>query len=755
MADGPDGSSVKPTTEQLFRSLFRHMGEGVALHEVVLDSAGRPVNYRILEVNPQYEGFTGLRPDQVVGRLATEAYGTDTPPYLEAFTAVGMGAPPHRFETYFAPLDRYYEISVAPMGRGFFATIFMDVSERKRQERALQEKTAELDRFFSLSIDLLCIAAPDGRFLRVNPAWASVLGWEVEAIEGKRFLDFVHPDDLAATHDALELAAGEPITNFTNRSRGSDGGYRFIEWCSAPAPDGRIYAAARDVTQRIEQERALRASEDRLRRIFELIPSPLALATLDGVIVDCNQALCQLSGYGRDELIGRTGSQIGLWPEPEPEERLATLATEDERQGAELAMRSRDGEIHTLVVASRRLDIDGRPFLIFAAQDLSEKRALEQQMLHAQKLESLGILAGGIAHDFNNLLTGILGSADLASRELPPLSPVRKGLDDVGTAARRAAELCRQLLAYSGKGRFLVQPLDLAALVREMGHLLSVSTSKKAALRYQFAPALPAIEADPTQVRQVVMNLIVNASEAMGENGGAIDIVTGIAHCDAALLRDCYSASGIQPGEFVFLEVSDTGSGMDGATLARIFDPFFTTKFTGRGLGLAAVLGIMRGHRGAIQVRSTPGLGTTFRLFFPPSANRPAAAVAAPQAERAAGHGLVLVVDDEAAVRKAASGMLEQAGFTVTTAANGKEAVALFEQDKERIVLVVLDLTMPELDGSACFRALRSLKPDVKVLLTSGYDEQDAVHAFSGGLAGFLQKPFTFDELLAKVRAAL
>jgi two-component system cell cycle sensor histidine kinase/response regulator CckA len=757
MADGPDGSSVKPTTEQLFRSLFRHMGEGVALHEVVLDSAGRPANYRILEVNPQYEGFTGLRPDQVVGRLATEAYGTDTPPYLEAFTSVGMGAPPHRFETYFPPLDRYYEISVAPMGRGFFATIFMDVSERKRQERALQEKTDELDRFFSLSIDMLCIAAVDGRFLRVNAAWASVLGWKVEALEGKRFLDFVHPDDLAATHTALALAAGKPITNFTNRYRGGDGDYRFIEWCSAPAPDGRIYAAARDVTQRMEQERALRASEDRLRRIFELIPSPLALATLDGVIIDCNQALCQLSGYRRDELIGSTGSQIGLWPEAEPQERLAALAADDERQGAELTMRSRDGEIHTLLVASRRLDIEGRPTLIFAAQDLSEKRALEQQMLHAQKLESLGILAGGIAHDFNNLLTGILGGADLAARGLSLLSPAREHLADIGTAAKRAAELCRQLLAYSGKGRFLVQPLDLAELVREMGHLLSVSISKKVALHYRVAPAVPAIEADPAQVRQIVMNLIVNASEAIGEKGGAIEVATGMALCDAAFLRDCHPATGIEPGEFVFLEVSDDGSGMDGATLARIFDPFFTTKFTGRGLGLAAVLGIMRGHRGAIHVDSTPGRGTTFRLFFPPSADRPATPVApAPQAEEAAGHGLILLVDDETAVRNAASGMLEEAGFTVLTAANGKEAVAAFERDKERIVLVVLDLTMPELDGSACFRALRSLKPDVKVLLTSGYDEQDAVNAFSGeGLAGFLQKPFTFDELLAKVREAL
>src|SRR5512138_1251482 len=230
MADPREKARAKLESEQLFRSLFLHMGEGVALHEVVLDAAGKATNYRILEVNPQYEAFTGVSPERAVGKLATEAYGTAEPPYLEAFTSVGLGANAHRFETYFPPHDRYYEISVAPMGAGFFATIFMDVSERRRQERALRDKTEELDRFFSLAIDLLCIADVDGRFLRLNSAWARVLGWPVEALQGQSFLDFVHPDDLMATHAALaELAAGKPVINFTNRYRAHNGTYRSIE----------------------------------------------------------------------------------------------------------------------------------------------------------------------------------------------------------------------------------------------------------------------------------------------------------------------------------------------------------------------------------------------------------------------------------------------------------------------------------------------------------------------------------------------
>ena len=759
MVEGTVKTGAKLATEQLFRSLYLHMGEGVALHEVVVDAAGKPINYRILDVNPHFESFTGLAPEKVVGKLATEAYGTPDPPYLEEFTSVGLGGPPHRFETYFPPHDRHYEISVAPMGAGFFATIFMDVSERKRHERALQEKTDELDRFFSLALDLLCIAAVDGRFLRVNTAWASVLGWTVEALEGKLFLDFVHPEDLAATYAALaELSAGKPVINFTNRYRASDGSYRFIEWRSTPAPDGRIYAAARDVTDRIKAEQALRSSEERFRRIFELVPDPLALVSREGTLLDFNEAFCKATGLTREAAIGCNTVGLGLWQDPEQRSTmLGELLRKGEVRGLEVHLQHKDGKPGTALFSARVLELDGQPAIITATQDITEKRALEQQMLHTQKLESLGVLAGGIAHDFNNLLTGILGNADLALRELSPVSPARECLDDIGTAARRAAELCRQLLAYSGKGRFLVQPLDLADLVREMGHLLTVSISKRVVLHYDFAPALPAVEADATQIRQVVMNLIVNASEAMAENSGAISVRSGLAHCDAAYLRECSCADGIQPGDFVFLEVSDTGRGMDRPTLERIFDPFFTTKFTGRGLGLAAVLGIVRGHRGAIRVYSEPGRGTTFKLLFPPVPT-PAARVAtpSPQAKRWTGQGLLLLVDDEAAVRKTGRRMLEHAGFAVMTAVDGRDALAQFEQHQQEIALVILDLTMPELDGEACFRSLRQLQPGVKVLLTSGYNEQDAINAFAGkGLAGFLQKPFTTGELIAKVREIL
>ena len=534
--------------------------------------------------------------------------------------------------------------------------------------------------------------------------------------------------------------------------------YRFVEWRSVPGPEGRIYAAARDVTQRIQHQEALLAGEERLRRVFELIPDPLVLTSEDGTILDCNEASRQLSGYSREELVGQSHLEVGVWSNPDqPRALLETLAKAGEFHEVEFALRRKDGKTRLMLLSARRLEIGGKPAVIFAGRDITEKRAMEQQMLHTQKLESLGVLAGGIAHDFNNLLTGILGNADLALRELSPVAPARENLEDIGTTARRAAELCRQLLAYSGKGRFVVQPVDLAELVREMGHLLAVSISKKATLQYHFADNLPAVEADATQLRQVVMNLIVNASEAIGDGTGVISVNAGSFHCDANYLRGCYCGPGTQPGDFVFLEVSDTGHGMDRGTIEKIFDPFFTTKFTGRGLGLAAVLGIVRGHRGAIRVYSEPGRGTAFKLLFPASADqaqRPDRSQPEPPAWR--GEGLILLVDDEEAVRKVGRRMLERAGFTVITATDGRDAVDQFERNQDRVRLVVLDLTMPKLDGEACFRALRQRQPEVKVILTSGFNEQEAINVFAGkGLAGFLQKPFTSQELLAKIREIL
>jgi len=392
------------------------------------------------------------------------------------------------------------------------------------------------------------------------------------------------------------------------------------------------------------------------------------------------------------------------------------------------------------------------------ARSEEARQRLEKQVQHAQRLESLGVLAGGIAHDFNNLLVAIMGNTDLALMDLPQYSPVKQRLEDVRATAVKAADLTSQMLAYSGKGRFAVQPVAINELIREMSNLLAISMSKKAVLRFNFAESLPSVVADPSQMRQVVMNLITNASEAIGDTSGIVSISTGLFHADEQYLAETYLNDKLQPGYYVSLEVADTGCGMTPSVREKIFDPFFTTKFTGRGLGLAAILGIVRGHGGAIKVYSEEGKGNTFKILFPASSETAVSAAtgALEPVRNWKGSGTLLVVDDEEAVRNVARMMLERVGFTVLTAVDGRQGLEVFQQRADELTGVLLDLTMPHMNGEEAFRAMRRIRADVPIILASGYSEHDTSAQFAGkGIAGFIQKPFRFEKLIEQFRLVL
>jgi len=388
-----------------------------------------------------------------------------------------------------------------------------------------------------------------------------------------------------------------------------------------------------------------------------------------------------------------------------------------------------------------------------------QRRHLEEQVRHAQKLESLGVLAGGIAHDFNNLLMVILGNAALALDGLPANAPHREPITEIEKASRRAADLCGQMLAYSGKGAFRIELTDLSELVEEMAHMLEISISKKAALRYEFGRGLPAIAVDATQVRQVVLNLITNASEAIGERDGVIAIKTRVVECDHEDLAGSYLNESLSAGTYVCLEVKDTGQGMDRVTRQRLFDPFFSTKFAGRGLGMAAVIGIIRGHEGAIKVRSEPGIGTTIQALFPAAA-RPDRSLEATSISDdvcdGGTTGTVLLVDDEAAVRRVGARMLETLGYVVVTASDGIEALSALTAARDEIVCVLLDLTMPHLDGEETCRELRNIRADIPVIVSSGYNAQDVTQRFAGlNQVEFIQKPYSIAALGSVLREML
>ncbi len=393
------------------------------------------------------------------------------------------------------------------------------------------------------------------------------------------------------------------------------------------------------------------------------------------------------------------------------------------------------------------------------AQKNSEagRLALERKLLDSQKLESLGLLAGGIAHDFNNLLTVVLGGASLARLELPPGSTAAEiSLRQIEVAGQRAAELCAQMLAYAGKGRFVVEPANLTALIDGLRSLLKISVGHRATLSFELGQNLPAVMADATQLRQIVMNLVINAAEAIGDRGGEITLTTGLRHFDPAALNHAVTGADRPAGNCVFLEVRDTGPGMSAEVLAKIFDPFFTTKFTGRGLGLAAVLGIVRGHDGALLVESAVGRGTTFTLILPAISGAPALPAPVTSATPWQQRARVLVIDDDDSVRAVATAMLRSFGFTTQAAADGHAGLTLFQAEPVGFDLVVLDLLMPGLTGEQTLVELRRVRPAVRVLIISGFNEGDllARHAGGGPLA-YLHKPFTRPDLERAVRDLL
>jgi signal transduction histidine kinase/ActR/RegA family two-component response regulator len=437
---------------------------------------------------------------------------------------------------------------------------------------------------------------------------------------------------------------------------------------------------------------------------------------------------------------------------------LGLAYTEEGHRFDEGAMEAlnRFADLASLALDNARLHADLERELEARQRAHEDRLMLEHKLQETQKLESLGVLAGGIAHDFNNLLVSILGNVGLVLLDLEPASPVRESIEQIKIAAQRAADLTKQMLAYSGKGRFVMQPIRLNAIIAEMTQLLQVSINKNARLKFNLAENLPPFEGDATQVRQVVMNLIVNASDAIGERPGVITLTTGYVRADRTYLAQTFMAPDLPEGGYVYLEVADTGAGMDAATRARIFDPFFTTKFAGRGLGLAAVLGIVRGHRGAIKVYSEPGDGTVFRVLFPCQEVKTASGNGSGPEEERRGNGTVLVIDDEDVVRAVTKRMLERFGYTPLVAEDGQSGVQLFRAHQGEIVCTLLDMTMPRMSGEQALREIQKVTPEARVVLMSGYTEEEAISRFAGkGLSGFMQKPYTPEELEEKIHAAL
>ena len=650
-------------------------------------------------------------------------------------------------------------------GRPRFAYTILDLTERRRAEQGLRASEERLRLFVEHAPAAIAMFDRQMRYIAVSQRWLTDYHLSAQDLIGRSHYEVfpelaeswkeIHRRCLAG---AVEKCDEDPFPR-------ADGKLDWVRWEIHPwrnekAEIDGIIVFSDLITERKLAQEALAASENRFRALLDSASQGIVAVDESSRIVLVNGTTEEMFEYSRTELLGQPLEV--LLPE-----RYRTAHDEHLRRyfgrphtrvmglGIDLYGRSRNGREFPIEVSLSYVEQGGSRLAMALVTDITERRRAEERLLDAQKLESLGLLAGGVAHDFNNLLVGVIGNASMAQEMLPPDSLAVELLEEVVRSGKQAAHLTRQMLAYAGKGKFVVESLVLSRLIPEMCGLVQPSIPKKITLSFDLDPDLLAVEADRGQVQQVFMNLVLNAAEAIGNHDGVILVRTCVQDVDEPYLRLHPEVAAMQPGRYVCLEVRDTGSGMDEATKARIFDPFYTTKFTGRGLGLAAVAGIVRGHKGAITVSSEPGKGSCFAVLLPAVGHAIKETPVAARSDGLLGAGVVLVVDDERAVREMTKKALERQGYTVLLADSGLAAIDLFRSYRGKIALVILDLSMPNMGGEEALPELMKIRPEVRAVVSSGYSEAETMTLFhEQRVAGFIQKPYTMRELAEKVKAA-
>jgi PAS domain S-box-containing protein len=537
-------------------------------------------------------------------------------------------------------------------------------------------------------------------------------------------------------------------------------GFSLLVFVSRRKTYGRLET---ELVEREATESALVRSERRYRDLVSNQGEAMIMLDADRRLSFCNNAAEELFHQSRQSLLGRTLSELLTVSEMESVSKGIDPCTNGERTRFEIDLRVNGNDTRCLLVTATPMHTEDGQFegILALLRDNTERklseekqRQLSEQLKHAQKLESLGVLAGGIAHDFNNILMGVSANADLLLKGSDSDPETRECLAEIVSASKRAAELCRQMLGYSGKGKFVTDSVDLSKVIRDMGDLLEISVTKKASIKYQLSNVLPSIDADAAQLGQVAINLVTNAAEALDKDEGEIILTTNMTYLDHSYVPQSYLPFSPQAGPYVTLEVTDNGCGMNEQTKTKVFDPFFSTKFIGRGLGLPAVLGIVRGHNGVVEVFSEKDKGSTFRVMFPASNRKAVLKENIPMSSQDwRGSGLILLVDDEPTVIRAGARMLKRMGFDVITAEDGAAAVEIVKHRAEDISLVILDQTMPRMSGSQAFREISKIATRLRVIISSGYSEMEiASDLIPGGLSGFLPKPYDLGQLRSKLQ---
>lgn len=586
-----------------------------------------------------------------------------------------------------------------------------------------------------------------GKIVYANTAAAKLFGaTDVHSLPGMAILDLVHSDMQSMVLERMGKAVQTPMPPVEEKLQRLDGSVFDAEVTALPVKyqgSPAIEVIIHDLSARKRAE----AEARRLRVAMEHAPEGIFIADSEGRITYCNSAFARESGLEPDQMLGRYAAEFrGGNKDDVGYRKILSRLNRGESWEGEFTVPNADGRKRTVIrKVAPVMEAGETHYHVGVDFDVTEKYEQQARLEHTQRLESLGVLAGGIAHDFNNILTAILGNASLARMKLEQTSPAQEHLHKIEVSSRRAGDLCHQMLAYAGKGKRVAKPMNISALVNDISAMLEVSLGKNVTLEKHLETSLPAIEADEAQMEQVIMNLITNANEAIQGKNGSITITTGVMQGDAAYLKACLGTENPQEGQYVFLEVSDNGCGMNAQTKARMFDPFFTTKRAGRGLGMSALLGIISQHCGALHLHSREGEGTTFRILFPGIEHRVKDVQHSEGSEvNTRFSGVALVVDDEEIVRETASSLLKHMGFDVLVAEDGQAGVEAFRKNKDQITVVLLDMNMPRMNGKEACRRMKDMRPNIPIILASGYSETHLSDDFiKKKTAGFLHKPYS------------
>jgi PAS domain S-box-containing protein len=811
-----DDITAQRHSERQYAVLFQEMLNAFALHEILCDDQGQPVDYRFLAVNPAFTRMTGLEADQVVGHTVRSVFSDIDEQWIRTYGQVALTGRPVRFESYSPEVGKYFVINAFSPAHGQFATLFEDISERRLAEASLHENEARLRAITHSAKDAILMMDPSGRISFWNPAAEALFGYTGEEAMGADLHRLLAPPRYQhACEQAFSAfqrtGQGQAIGAIIELAACHKQGHEIPIELSLSAlhkPGGwHTIGIIRDISERKQAEQLARRNEERLRKLVEILQHP-ADTSLDFLDYALEQAIAltgstigylylydeerehfMLNSWSKEVMPACTIvnpqtcyalEKTGIWGEavrqrrplvvndfqtahplkrgyPEghvPLHRYMTVPIfSEERIVCVIGLANKEAEYDQTDVLQTSLLMETVWNIAERKRMEEEQERLQKQLYHAQKMEAIGTLAGGIAHDFNNILSAVLGYAEMARDDSPRNSVAARGMERVLEAGGRATALVRQILAFSREERGERIPIDPGLIVKEVAKLLRPSLPSTILIKQKTA-ATRAILADPTQMHQILMNLCTNAFHAMEQTGGTLEI---------AIEQVSLSATGlsqqptIAPGDFVVLSVTDTGPGITPEIRERIFDPYFTTKGVGQGtgLGLSIVHGIVTEHGGFITCESEPGRGSIFSVFLP--AINDLASLEHESAQPVpTGREHILLVDDEQLLAEMGQAMLERLGYEVTVRTSSTDALTLFQQHPDRFDAVITDQTMPGMTGLELAQRLLRLRPDLPIILCTGYSSlvsEDQVR--SCGIKGFVMKPFTMKEAAALLRTVL